>query len=497
MTQSLNTSSTANVRAAISKTRATSRRRGSVVIYFALGMTAFIGIAALVLDLGFRYMRKAEAQRAADAAALAGVFYLSNPTYANTIAKYYAAKNGYNTTAGQAGYDPTTIVTMQTAPDGNQSHFRVQVSRIEPTFFGGMLQKGRPRVGASAMAEYISKAELNINGGGAYGVNGPVTLSLFGPDSYYNYGDPFSTKLLGNGSPNPQNKGWNGYDFAFEIPSNYNAQFGTNTATLDIFDPDCYNANNEVNATGIKADNTGTVDEYRAPTGGNGSVSNATTTEYSLYWDPNTPNDVTDDQQINTTLSIGADSAYDMKWNKMFQWNQSTYTGQTGRYRLNVKSTNGSSENGFNLRAGPPHVTSMNTATNTTWASTYGNKSATPIITATGNLPMNFNTAGTSTVTLGVVPGGAAGGELYINKFDTDVDAKSITYSCTTLPGQTFSGVLSNDGQWKMDTITLPANYTTGVWSATYKAGQGDTSVWQMSYQNYVPGQPGRLRLIE
>lgn len=476
---------------------ATARRRGAVVVYFAFGLTLFLGIGALVLDMGFRYHRKAEAQRAADAAALAGAFYIgSGASVAESWAKYYAAQNGYNLTPGQAGYDSTNIVNAQFAPDGNKSHYKVSVSRVEPIFFSSLFSRTKPRIGAAAMAEYISNAELNITGGGSYGVNGPVTLSTFGPDGYYNNGDPFSTKYLTNGQANPQHNGFHGYDFAFTIPSDYQSLYPSGTSKtkkkqveLEIFDPDTYNKNGATDADG-----TNTVDEYRKPDGGTGGVSNATTTKYTLYWDPNTPNDTTDDILVDDPISIGADSSYDMKWNNMFQWDytQSKFQG-AGRYRLNVESTGGSSENGFNLRAGPVH-SSMSDAT---WSSTYGTDSAVPVITASGNLPMNFNTSGTVTVTLGVVPTDARGGGLYINKFDTDVDALSVTYSCTSLPGQTFKGTLSSNGTWKMDTIALPANYTTGVWSATYKAGSGDTSVWQMNYQNYVPGQPGHLRLIE
>jgi hypothetical protein len=457
----------------------------------AFGLVVFMGMCAIVIDMGYRYFRRSQAQTAADAAALAGAFWLSNPTYADSLAKWYAAKNGYD--IGVSGVSVTTVTPV----NGNASRYKVVVSRPEPLFFAGIFSRTSPRIGADATAEYISNADLNITGGGTYGVNGDVTLSLFGPEGRYSNGDPFSVTNLNNGQPNPAHQGFNGYDFAFNVPANYSSLFASgdsetlkNTVTLDIFDPDCFNAGGEPNAT------ANTVDEYRRPNGEAGTSTHATTTKYSLFWDPGTPNDKSDDLAVGSPIEIGANSSYDMKWNRMFSWDKRNYTG-TGRYRLNVLSTDGSSENGFNLRAGPPNDLDSRGSEEATWSSRYGSKAANPVITATGNLPMNFNVTGTVNVTLGYVPTEAKGGSLFINKFDTDVDAKSVTYRCTSLPNQTFAGTLSSDGTWKLDTIALPSTYTGGIWTANYQAGRGDTSVWSMTFQNFVPGTPGNIRLVE
>ena len=215
-----------------------------------------------------------------------------------------------------------------------------------------------------------------------------------------------------------------------------------------------------------------------------GSVANATTTKFTLYADNGTPNNPNDDTQI-TTQSWGADSAADDEWVNFMTTNRRNYPGQN--FRLNVRSTAGSSENGFDLRVGPKRLTSL-----TPFDPLNGTT-----IAADGHLPMNFNTSGTVNIALGTLPVEAAGGTLDIRKFDTDVGAKSITYTCSTLPGKSWSGTLSGDGTFATDTINVPTSYTTaGVWYASYTAGTGDTSVWDMSYSNSGPGRPGTIKLI-
>jgi Putative Flp pilus-assembly TadE/G-like len=474
-----------------------SRRRGVVVLYLALGLVAFLGVTALVIDLGYRYYKRQDAQKAADAAALAGAFRLWDGE-ASVLAwsNYYAALNGYD------GRVRGTGVTTTIAPDGDPSHCRVTLSKIEPLFFGSLLNPHMRDVGATATAEArMSQVPINITGGGQYGAKGPLNISVFGPDGYYDHGDAYSVTNLTNGNPNPLYNP-DGYDFAITVPSGYQAQFGTSQVMVEIFDPDCYNVGNDPHPNG-----TDRADEWWAPNGTTGNSSNITTTRYALYWDNGTVNDLSDDVLLGSR-SYGSDSSSDMRWVSPsgFTFDRAQYP--TGKFRLNVKSTSGSSENGFNLRAGPPHnLTASSTPgwnSSTGWAHTpsedawynaYGKYSAIPTITGTGKLPMNFNVSGTVTVTMGYIAAQAASGQLFIDKFDTDVGAKSIVYSCDTL-SQTWPGTLAANGTWARDTIPLPDNYAGGIWTATYQAGVQDTSIWSITSSKAIPGQPGGIRLI-
>lgn len=504
------------------------RRRGVAFVYISLIMLMLVGITSYCVDMSWLYSRKAVAQKAADAAALAGAYQLAqgNAAAADPSARQYAAypeNGGYND-----GDNPETLVIENTTPTAStesvtigkwnpalaatsppqavahRNWYKVTVSRPEPTFFARIFgaQFRRIRVGATATALYETNAELNIKGVGTYGVApGPVNLSLFGPDGQYNNGDRYSVRKLANKTDN--NPDYNGVDanipeaekgYSFSI--NLNAAFRSSytRAYLQIFDPDCYNKNGNADADG-----TNTIDELRNPSGGTGSSTNATTTKFKLWYDPDGDGPSAEAPVPGGEKSYGGnatDATTDMKWNDFFSADLATFS-PTGRIRLQVISTAGSSENGFDLRVSQAAVpTSGTDPFNTSNGSN---------ITAQGHLPINFNQGGSTVLTLGHIPAEAAGGSMTITKFDTDVTqsgtANTVYYKCNPpAPGQPangFIGKLSGQGEYVADTLQLPANYAGGVWTATYTAGQQDTSVWDMSYSNSGPGRPGRIRLIK
>src|SRR4028118_1218289 len=262
-------------------------RRGAVAIWMALSLVAFLSIMALLIDLGYRYFKRTEAQRAPAPAAPGGALPIpGGGAEANKWADYYAALNGYDSR------DSRVTIKGKIAPDGHSSHYGVSVSKTEPLFFASLFNPKTRDVGAMAIAEYLSLAPIDINGGGPYGARGSVNLSVFGPDGYYNNGDAYSATRSADGSPNElYNR--NGYDFAIDVPSDYSAKFGTSQVIVEIFDPDCYNTGGNPDADG-----TNTVDEYRRPDGAIGTSGDATTTLYSLYWDKDTPSDISDDELI-------------------------------------------------------------------------------------------------------------------------------------------------------------------------------------------------------
>ena len=484
--------------------RARERRHGIAFVYTALGLAGLLMLAAVVVDLGLLYQRKAEMQRAADAAALAGAQRLANFRTSNEAYLYagYIAglpENGgysklaYNTSGqlivvnkGNAKF----LVTYPAKDENGVQHnnwFRVDINNTEPSLFGGMwpLKKSGYGVSASATALFERLAPLEIKGNGSYGVApGPVNLSVFGPDGRYSYGDCYSTKFLNDGvTPNPKYQPA-GYDFLVNVPANQGV------TSLEIFDPDCYNSGGATDASATA------IDEFRTRTG-TGGPTNATTTQYSLIWDKGTAD--TSDDEVIQTKTWGYDSTTDMRWVNAFEFDRSKYAG--GNFRLNVKSLSGSSENGFDLRVGPkrnPTTTTVSGKTTTTTPAFDPKNGAT--IQAEGHLPINFNISGTTKMTLGRVPAEAAGGELIITKFDTDINSLTIKYTCDKLPGMSWNGKLAADGTFETDTIKIPDSYKNtaadGTWYAEYVAGNQDTSVWDMSYTGNGPGKPGKIRLV-
>lgn len=445
------------------------RRRGSVLVYVGLGIFVFIGTAALSVDMGNLYQRKAKSQIAADAAALAGAYELANFRDSNAVrsARNLARDNGYD----RAEPDISVITSN---PGPNQ--FRVQVGRNEPLFFGRIFGLTRRRVSSTATAEYQTLSPLGSPpGSGLYGLpDGPTNLSVFGPLARYDYGDFRSPQFLLNGQPNPDYTG-KGYNFTVTVPSSY-----TDTV-VEIFDPDCHNNGGRYVQAGVR------IDELRKPYNQNQGdaivSSDITTTQYTLYWDRNGRGNPADLQLIDQK-SYGDDVTTDMQWAPAFTFNRSNYPG--GNFLLNVTTISGASENAFVLRARPAGVA-------------FDPQNGTSV-TGDGFLPMNFNNSGLTTFELGNVPIGAAGKQLSIRKFDTDVGSLDVDYTYVAPDGTVSApirGQLSTNGTFYTDVISLPLSYPGGNWRATYQAGANDTSVWQMSYTGGTGGKPGGIKLVE
>src|SRR5947209_8062811 len=108
--------------------------RGQTLVIVALMLTALFGFVGLVADIGWYELNMVRVQRAADAAALAGVVYLpGNVGGAATAAQNEAAKNGFAT--GVNG------VTVTAAPDPlNGAILNVTVSGPVRTFFARLFR---------------------------------------------------------------------------------------------------------------------------------------------------------------------------------------------------------------------------------------------------------------------------------------------------------------------------------------------------------------------
>ena len=488
-----------------SRARRLSRRSGSVLIYTAASMIVFLGVAALSVDMGFLYMRRAEAQKAADAAALAGASTLFKPNpdpnaadqrdprpmdqrlkEATAVAEQYAALNGYGPANGatvQCIYPPSP------ASDDKDIYFRVKVGRPEPAFFGRIFTRSATRpVEAAAVAlaqENRVIARMPISGVGSYGIaSGPINLSLFGPYGFYEYGDPYSTMYAnmisrpGPLRPNPLYVKDAGVLFDLNFNANYQANRG-NQARVEIFDPGTYNAGGNPNAETDKR-----IDEIRP--GWPGRDQNATTTRYELLSyqynssDPSQQRDLRVEQQKTYP---GNDPAADMTWDPAFDFT----IDPARRYMIRAVTTDGSSENGFSLRVGPPH----DTMTDVEWNKQYGKDTD---ILAQGRLPINFNKGGDIRVALGNVPAEARNGFVYIDKFDTDIGGRGLRFECEGW--KTFPGTVAGNGQWVKDTIPLPADYPGGNWFAVYTANSQDTSAWQMYYEGPEVKTPGTIKTV-
>jgi len=447
--------------------------RGNVLVTVAIAIFVIIAFASIAIDVGIMQSEHARMQRACDAAALAGAKKLPFENVAKTNALYLAERNGY-----EDGVDNVNISCIRN-PDGNHSsHYQVVIEKDVQLYFAGIpFNADFAHIVTSATASYVSPLPMYISGSlDEYGVNGIQNLSCFGPYGRFSYGDAYSTMYLNDGSDNPYYND-SGYNFLVEIGSDYFAKNGTNDIVFQIFDPDTWNEGNAQNS------GPGRVDEIRSGTNNPGS--NYTTTRFQLFSPDSTPGDFGDDNLIAEAEWGPSDNWSDMQWVTPGGWEFNLAEHGYGKYRINVETIGGSSENGFNLRAGSPDAVYGDN-----WDPNNGTE-----ITAVGTLPINFNQDGIVNVDLGYIPAEAGGSTIYVNKFDTDVGAKSITYYDDY--GNSWPGELAGNGTFRIDDIQIPQGYGGGRLYAEYEAGRQDTSSWQLYFDGQLSDVPGELRLVD
>ena len=341
--------------------RLRARRRGVSMYIFVLAFPMIVGVLGIVIDLGNLYTKRAQAQRAADAAAIAGA--MEDPNKGDVLGKAneYAKLNGY-----EQGVNGATVKVI-TDYGASSSEVRVVVAREEAVYFAPILEGFLKATGQSQTAAQFSRVvyaegtatrlvSLPLGLGGIYGVadpaRSPVNNSVFGPDANYNFGDAYSPEFLQDGeTPNPlYDKNAGVGEYTMNITSQYLSKYSD--VALQIYDPDCYNGPNGYDE--IRDPNTKIK---RAPKGARETV-----TQYELF-DP-AGNSI-------AKATYGNDKKEDGKWITPdgFKFTPT----QAGQYKVKVSTLSGSSENGFQLRAGPSEGAAK---PDTEWNDVYGDKTA-------------------------------------------------------------------------------------------------------------------------
>jgi hypothetical protein len=332
----------------------------------------------------------------------------------------------------------------------------------------------------------------------------------------------YSTKFMNDGSANSQyaSSGRYGWYFNLNIPSGYQSTYG-NKFQVELFDPSCYDS-----GTGLQ------VDEIRDPAVSTGQTTNITTTWYTVQY----LNSTTNGQWLNATATNGnmarvsftGETWAHLQWvnNPNMQIDLSSFPSGTS-FRLNATSTdptvadpvnttlNGSSENGFNLRVGPPEssgnytlqsdgvnkVVTMgqNTSTSTgqdaeehAWATAYGGSSGIQTA-ASGRMQLNINNTNSVPLNFGSIPSNALGGTFTVTRFDTDVGYTSLDYydNNTHVTSASNNLVMGSHGDDVLSQDTFTVNQA-GAITATYVGGASDTSDWSLAYNGF----PGRIALV-
>ena len=125
--------------------------RGYVLIMSALLMLPLLAFAGFAVDIGYWYTHANRMQRAADAAALAGVVWMPNDEKAETIALETAKANGYD--------DAAANIEVRVTPVGNR-RLQVYIHDTDVDMFLSSIFIDQVDIERQALAEYVQAVPM-------------------------------------------------------------------------------------------------------------------------------------------------------------------------------------------------------------------------------------------------------------------------------------------------------------------------------------------------
>jgi Flp pilus assembly protein TadG len=138
--------------------RGQEKQQGYVAVVVAIVLVLFLGFTALSVDVGMLYSARAAAQKAADAAALAGAYiFITRTDLSETtspkLSDVIKANAVSTAAANQVFGDAVTISTSDVTVDVANRRVTVQVDRTQPTLFARALGENTANIHATAVAE--------------------------------------------------------------------------------------------------------------------------------------------------------------------------------------------------------------------------------------------------------------------------------------------------------------------------------------------------------
>jgi len=390
------------------KTERARGEHGYVMAMFGLLLVPLLLMVGLSVDVGYWYSRAQQIQKAADAAALAGVVWLPDVTTAKVYALEAAKRNGF-----ESGKDDVTITVTQVV--GRNRRLRVTImDASNGSFFYGKLTGKTISLQRKATAEYVMPvplgSPLNQFGGGAY--SDPTIAAGSQPNFWGNIHGPYTDNIKGDayapscrGSDNcssVSNDSYrpSGYLYSIDVPA------GVSDMNIQIFDAGLYDRGAD--------ESVETGDRVYTGTG-------TTNTTWTLYDKDSTELDVSDNPTAVSTgfctsgsgtwgIAQGGDSTiFKGKWSTIC-----TKSGAVpvGRYLLRVQTSGtGSSANRYAIRA-------------------IAGSATKPRIAAYGDMSMYNNVAaGNATFYLAEVDPVNAGKTLELSLYDPGEVGKTSTTS--------------------------------------------------------------------
>jgi Flp pilus assembly protein TadG len=313
-------------------------QRGYTTVLVALALTVLIVFVSFSVDIGSYYNRAAQIQRAADAAALAGVVWMPDFNKASAEALIAAERNGF-----KSGVNGITV-TPQEVP-GNNRQLRVVIDDNNvKQYFSKIVYSGQ-KIGRSATAEYV----LPVPMGSPKNVLGTGDL-LSGSDRE-NFWNAVNGYCAGHESGDKKLAYYESY-----TTSSYNGSRCNNgSAVTDSYDPTGYLYAIEMGASAASL----TLQVYDGGYNRSGSSmdlslgsgTQTVNTAFDIYALNTTPLDLSN-LTLLTTVDISTnDTSYQNQWKTLYTWSNP----QPGTYYVRVRTPGPTVEsrasNGFGLRA--------------------------------------------------------------------------------------------------------------------------------------------------
>jgi len=352
------------------------RREASVEAGYVLVMTALLLIplllfAAMATDVGGWYVKSDQAQRAADAAALAGTVWLPDQAKATEVAIDVAARNGFRDPSWVAingGVANAEVTVPGFSEDGGMI---VRINTEAPTYLGAIAFDG-VEIGREAVAAVTPPVRMG-NPTNALGTGNlheseigtkpdGIWLGLNGWCSDHQNGDPISVEHYGsrlsrgdtfrcghpNSGPNPT-LDLDGYTFIVDVPPN------AGPVALQVFEP------------GVCSDNDTSDLSYSA----NDGPSNGPPLRFRVYRNDNTrlyhEDNLTSTPVADVTYPTTACTGGSGPQGRWYTIDTIPSTASAvGRWYLQVNAVVGtqySSNNMFALRAQPTTSTQLCSST--------------------------------------------------------------------------------------------------------------------------------------
>ena len=169
--------------------------RGYIAIFMCLILAVLVIFAGFSVDVGGFYARASKLQRAADAAALAGVVYMPTlgpgPGSADAAARATATENGFT-----SGVDNITVTVAGVLGNSHQLRVTITDAAVDQFFSKSVLSN--ETISRSATAEYVLPVPLgspdNKLGNQTNLDTQNLWASISGPGTDKVNGDPYSTK---------------------------------------------------------------------------------------------------------------------------------------------------------------------------------------------------------------------------------------------------------------------------------------------------------------